>query len=126
MPSVKDSCALSIQKLSACVKVCNQYVAGGGTKEACIRPAQEVVATSKRVIEACREHLEKCSDDACIEVCKACIVTAEKTVEKSTACVDACSGMGSDDDCKIVCKDCADACKACMETCQDCVDQVCS
>lgn len=126
MPSVKDSCAFSLQKLAVCVNVCDQYVAGHVVKEDCIRPAQEVVAACKRVIEACREHLEKCSDDTCIEACKACMVTAEKAVEKNTACVDACSGMGSDDDCKIVCKDCADACRACMEACQDCVDQVCS
>ncbi len=126
MSAVKDICKVACQKLAACAAVCEKYVKGEVSKQACVQPAKDVIATCKQVISAGREHLKDCKVAECKALCQASIKASEKAVEKSTACVDACNGMGSDDDCKIVCKDCAAACKACLQCCQDSVQKMCS
>jgi hypothetical protein len=125
MSMVKDACKLAMQKLGACAGVCEKFVKGEIPKNHCIPPARDAASACKKTIEALREHLKSCKNDACIACSNLCIKACEKAVEKSNACADACGGGSSDGDCKTVCKDCADACRACLKACQDCMSKAC-
>lgn len=126
MASVKEACKNSMQKLGKAAHLCDQFVKALIPKLHVVPAAKEAVDACKQVIEACREHVQKCKNATCTSLCQSTIQTAEKSVEKNTACIDACSGSSSDNDCKIVCKDAADASRACLKNCQDCVGKICS
>lgn len=126
MSSVKDLCKSGVPVLTKSADMCDKYVRGTEPKHHCVKPAQDVVAMCKKTIAELRSHTTSCKNSGCVALCQSSIKASEKAVEKNTACIDACMGAGSDNDCKIVCKDCADACRACIKAYQDCAQNACS
>lgn len=124
--SVKGYCKDAISKLNASSAACKKYLEGIHSKEKCMQPAKDAIASCKKVIDTCREHVKVCKNVGCISSCNASIVACEKAIEKNHACMTACSGSGSADDVKIVCKDCIDACSKAIQICMDSIDKACS
>jgi hypothetical protein len=120
--AICDDC---MQACQACIVACQKLKASTISKmpdafalyEDAHKKVEECIAACTKMITEGKDHLEKCTDQPCIDVYTKCIERADKCI-KDCGQVRLCS-VGTTDNCIDACDTCIESCDECYESCQE-------